>query len=329
VIALIVKLDSSGPFFFRQRRVGKDGRPFTLLKFRSMVVDADRLAPNVSATGDPRVTRVGRFLRRWYLDELPQLLNVLRGDMSMVGPRPETPEYVALLSERERAILRVRPGLAGPSTLGYMNEAEILAAAVDARALYVDFVLHDRVRLDLRYLQERSFWYDVRLLVRQVFTIFRFRVSASSRRASVLRLVVVLAAVAGIVRLSLGPDLMTGVGGKGPEASLPHVAAYTVLALVLLFVAVPRGAPHTPLRVIVVSLSVVALGAVLELGQAAVHRDTQMADVAANALGVAAAALAWVLVRLVRRLWSAWSVRTGSARSAHASEQHPEWARNG
>jgi lipopolysaccharide/colanic/teichoic acid biosynthesis glycosyltransferase len=88
VTALIVKLDSSGPVFFRQRRVGRDDRPFTLLKFRSMVVDAAKLAPNVSATGDPRVTRVGRFLRRWYLDELPQLFNVLRGDMSMVGSTP-------------------------------------------------------------------------------------------------------------------------------------------------------------------------------------------------------------------------------------------------
>ena len=114
VIALLVKLGSPGPVLYRQQRVSRGGRLFELLKFRTMVVGADRMAPNVSATGDPRVTRVGAFLRKTYLDELPQLLNVLRGDMSLVGPRPETPEFVALYSPEERRVLTVRPGLAGP-----------------------------------------------------------------------------------------------------------------------------------------------------------------------------------------------------------------------
>lgn len=171
-IAVAVKLDSPGPVLYRQERVGRNGR-FRLLKFRTMVVDADRLAPNVSATGDPRVTRLGRFLRRWYLDELPQLLNVLCGDMSLVGPRPETPEFVALLTPEERRVLTVRPGLAGPSTLTFMNEAELLAEAADPVSHYVTTILHDRVRADLSYLERRSIRYDIRLLCAQVLAIVR------------------------------------------------------------------------------------------------------------------------------------------------------------
>jgi lipopolysaccharide/colanic/teichoic acid biosynthesis glycosyltransferase len=138
-----------------------------------MVVGADRGAPNVSAAGDPRVTRVGRFLRRWYLDEFPQLLNVIRGDMSLVGPRPETPEFVALFTPEESRVLTVRPGLAGPSTLAFMDEAELLAAAPDATSYYVTTLLHERVRADLTYLEHRSIHYDIRVLCTQVLAILR------------------------------------------------------------------------------------------------------------------------------------------------------------
>jgi lipopolysaccharide/colanic/teichoic acid biosynthesis glycosyltransferase len=138
-----------------------------------MVVGADRMAANVSATGDPRVTRVGAFLRKSYLDELPQLLNVLRGDMSLVGPRPETPEFVALYTPQERRVLTVRPGLAGPSTLAFMDEADLLATAPDPVAFYTTTVLHDRVRADLTYLERRSIGYDIRLLATQVLSIVR------------------------------------------------------------------------------------------------------------------------------------------------------------
>ena len=173
IIALAVKVDSPGPVFYRQLRVRRGGQLFRLLKFRTMVVDADRLAPNVSATGDPRVTRVGRFLRRSYLDELPQLVNVLRGDMSLVGPRPETPEFVELYTPEERRVLRVRPGLIGPSTLAFMDEAELLAEAADPVSYYRSTVLHDRVRADLGYLTRRSLAYDIRLLVVQALAILR------------------------------------------------------------------------------------------------------------------------------------------------------------
>jgi lipopolysaccharide/colanic/teichoic acid biosynthesis glycosyltransferase len=173
VIALVVKLDSPGPVLYRQARVRRGGQLFRVLKFRTMVVDADRLAPNVSAAGDPRITRIGRFLRRWYLDELPQLLNVVRGDMSLVGPRPETPEFVELYTPEERSVLTVRPGLVGPSTLAFMDETELLAQAADPVSYYRTTVLHDRVQVDLGYLNHRSLTYDVRLLATQALAILR------------------------------------------------------------------------------------------------------------------------------------------------------------
>jgi lipopolysaccharide/colanic/teichoic acid biosynthesis glycosyltransferase len=136
-----------------------------------MVDRAEQQAANVSPRDDPRVTRVGRVLRDWYLDELPQLVNVLRGDMSLVGPRPETPEYVALWSPEERRVLEVRPGLAGPSTLAFMHEADLLAHTDDPAAHYETAVLHERVRMDLAYLEKRSLGYDIRLLCRQALAI--------------------------------------------------------------------------------------------------------------------------------------------------------------
>ena len=173
VLAIAVLLDTGRPVLFRQTRVGMYGHPFRLLKFRTMVVDAERLGANVSPTDDPRVTRTGRFLRRWYLDELPQLVNVIKGDMSLVGPRPETPEFVALFTPEERRVLTVRAGIAGPSTLAFMDEAELLAEADNAEQLYEQQILHDRVRADLSYLDQRSMAYDVRLLLAQVTAIVR------------------------------------------------------------------------------------------------------------------------------------------------------------
>ncbi len=323
-IAIIVKLDSPGPILFRQVRVGKDGVSFLLLKFRSMVVDAHRLAANVSPTGDPRVTRVGRFLRYWYLDELPQLWNVLRGDMSMVGPRPETPEFVARFSEEERTILTVRPGLVGPSTLAYMDEAEILAAAADAEDHYVNVVLHDRVRLDLRYLQDRSFGYDVRFLVRQALAILRQGLSGR-RVARAAGWILIVAVLAAIERYSIGPDFRSPLGADAPWDLLPHVAAYAALTLALLLIAVPPGGERQAIRALVVSLSAVGLGVAMEVAQAAVHRDAQAVDVLANAVGVAAAVGAWALLRFFRS--------RPPARSTHAyapgAHRHPSVAPDG
>ena len=156
IIAAVVRATSRGPVVYTQIRVGQGGRPFRIYKFRTMVDGADRASANVSPADDPRVTRVGRVLRASYLDELPQLLNIVKGDMSLVGPRPETPEYVALYDASERRVLDVRPGLVGASTLGFMDEAERLAAAPDPEAYYRDVLLHERVRLDLAHLDDRS-----------------------------------------------------------------------------------------------------------------------------------------------------------------------------
>jgi lipopolysaccharide/colanic/teichoic acid biosynthesis glycosyltransferase len=142
-----------------------------MLKFRSMVVDAPTLGSNVSPAGDPRVTRIGALLRKTYLDEMPQLLNVLMGDMSLVGPRPETPEYVAMYSPQERRVLAARPGMAGPSTLASESEAEVLARSADPYRFYVDHLLHERVRVDLEYLDRQSIWCDLGVLLRTLLMV--------------------------------------------------------------------------------------------------------------------------------------------------------------
>jgi lipopolysaccharide/colanic/teichoic acid biosynthesis glycosyltransferase len=185
VIAGLVRLSSPGGVIYRQVRVGQGGVPFRILKFRTMVDGADRLAANVSPTNDPRVTPVGRVLRSWYLDELPQLVNVLRGDMRLVGPRPETPEYVALYTPEERRVLEVKPGLVGASTVGFMDEAERLAAADDPAGHYEAVLLHERVRLDLEYLERRSAAYDIQLLLRQALAIITPRSRGSESAADV------------------------------------------------------------------------------------------------------------------------------------------------
>jgi lipopolysaccharide/colanic/teichoic acid biosynthesis glycosyltransferase len=173
-IALAVTLDSPGPVLYRQTRVGLHGAPFQIIKFRSMVVDADRIAANVSPASDPRVSRVGRVLRDRHLDELPQLVNVLRGEMSIVGPRPETPEFVERYRPDELRVLSVRPGLVSPSTLAFMDEAEILAARDDPQAFYVTTLLHERVRLDLEYVDHATFGGDLQLLMAQAAAIWRY-----------------------------------------------------------------------------------------------------------------------------------------------------------
>src|SRR5688572_16429304 len=157
VIALLVRIDSPGPALFRQERVGRGGRPFAILKFRSMREDAPRSGPAVTVGGDPRITRVGRFIRRYKLDELPQLLNVVKGDMSLVGPRPEVPRYVALYPpEARRTVLSVRPGITDPASIAFVNESELLATAVDAETMYREVILPQKVRMYCDYVAGQS-----------------------------------------------------------------------------------------------------------------------------------------------------------------------------
>ena len=170
-IGVAVRLTSPGPVVFRQLRVGRGGRCFQIYKFRTMCLGADRVAANISAAGDPRVTGLGRLLRASYLDELPQLVNVVKGDMSLVGPRPETPEFVALYDDTERRVLEVRPGLVGPSTLAFMDEADRLEGTDDPEEYYRSTLVHERVRLDLGYLENRSVAINLQLLLRQAAAI--------------------------------------------------------------------------------------------------------------------------------------------------------------
>lgn len=167
VIAAAIRVDSPGPVLFRQVRVGRWGKPFVILKYRTMVVDHGGAL--VSPSGDPRTTRVGRYLRRSKLDELPQLVNVLRGDMSLVGPRPEVPRYAALWPEQDRdVILSVRPGITDPVSLELLDEASLLATAPDPEAFYREVLLPRKAAMYVSYVRNRSGWTDAVILLRSV-----------------------------------------------------------------------------------------------------------------------------------------------------------------
>lgn len=164
-IGVLVKLDSMGPVLFRQLRVGKDGRLFWILKFRSMVNGAERIGPGITAANDLRITRVGRFLRQWKLDELPQLWNVLKGEMSFVGPRPELPSYVAQYSDEQRAMLRMRPGITDAASIRYRDEELLLERSSNAEQFYCEKILPEKLTLNLKYLKDLSFAHDLSLLL--------------------------------------------------------------------------------------------------------------------------------------------------------------------
>lgn len=173
LISAAVKLDSRGPIIFKQERVGLGGAIFLILKFRTMRDAPGRESRNITPAGDPRVTRVGRFLRKSKLDELPQLWNVLRGEMSLVGPRPEVPEYVALYPVEDRdLILSVRPGITDIAAIEFRDEARQLAAASDPHAHYVEVILPRKLKLYRESIRGRSFWSDLGILGRTIVRLF-------------------------------------------------------------------------------------------------------------------------------------------------------------
>jgi lipopolysaccharide/colanic/teichoic acid biosynthesis glycosyltransferase len=165
-VALLVAGTSGRPVLFRQTRVGRGFRPFRIIKFRTMVRDAERLGGPLSVGADPRITPVGRLLRRFKLDELPQLFNVLAGDMSLVGPRPEVPEYVERFRAEYEEILAVRPGLTDLASLKYRDESALLASAADPRAEYVRVILPDKIRLGREYVRRASVLLDLSIILR-------------------------------------------------------------------------------------------------------------------------------------------------------------------
>lgn len=164
VLAVWIKADSRGPVFYRQTRVGRDNKDFRLFKFRSMRPDSDRLGLITVGGHDPRVTRSGYYIRKYKLDELPQLINVFKGDMSLVGPRPEVRKYVDMYTPGQMRVLSVRPGITSLASIRYRNENDILAAADDPDRCYVEKVMPDKLAIDLEYVGRATLWNDIKLI---------------------------------------------------------------------------------------------------------------------------------------------------------------------
>ena len=184
LLAMLVRLTSPGPAFFRQTRIGRHGRPFELVKLRTMRADAPSIGPTITAGADPRITWFGARLRRAKLDELPQLWNIVRGDMSLVGPRPEVPRYVARYCPAARAALRVRPGLTDPASLALEDEAAVLGRFDDPERAYVEEILPWKLALSLAYLERRTVWTDLGIVARTATHVGRAAVRAAWRQGS-------------------------------------------------------------------------------------------------------------------------------------------------
>ena len=167
-IAVLIKLDSRGPVFFRQERIGKGFRRFTIYKLRTMQAGADKKGALITAGGDNRVTKAGSFLRKYKIDELPQLFNVLRGDMSFVGPRPEVSRYVQLFEKDYRKLLTVRPGITDPASLTYSNEEAILSKANAFEEVYINKILPEKIKLSSQYVDNHNLMTDLKLILMTV-----------------------------------------------------------------------------------------------------------------------------------------------------------------
>jgi lipopolysaccharide/colanic/teichoic acid biosynthesis glycosyltransferase len=177
-VAILIKLDSPGPVLFRQQRIGKGFRPFFICKFRTMLQDPCGPGRLITIGDDPRITRVGRWLRKTKIDELPQLFNVLKGEMSFVGPRPEVPKYVQVFHRDYEDILRVRPGITDLASLKYRDEASLLQKAENPEEEYVSHVLPDKIKLAKDYVQRSSLLFDVGLILKTMFKVFDNKVSS-------------------------------------------------------------------------------------------------------------------------------------------------------
>ncbi len=165
VFAILIVLDSKGGIFYKQVRVGKDMQDFKLLKFRTMYTDSDKKGLLTVGQRDSRITKVGYTLRKFKVDELPQLFNVLLGDMSLVGPRPEVRKYVNMYNERQQKVLSVKPGITDYASIQYVNENELLKNAADPEQLYIDEIMPEKLRLNLKYIKENSFSNDIKIIL--------------------------------------------------------------------------------------------------------------------------------------------------------------------
>ena len=174
VIAIWIKIDSPGTIFIRQERVGKDGKHFRIYKFRTMVANAEQMGPPITVGDDPRITKAGRVLRKYKLDELPQLINVVKGEMSLVGPRPEVPYYVSMYSEEQRLVLSLTPGITDPASIRYKDENKLLAAICDRSGdepemVYIREVMPEKIRINLEYAARANVASDFLVIMRTLF----------------------------------------------------------------------------------------------------------------------------------------------------------------
>jgi lipopolysaccharide/colanic/teichoic acid biosynthesis glycosyltransferase len=172
-IAILIKKEDSGAVFYRGVRVGRFGKPFRIFKFRTMVVNAEKLGGPSTADDDPRITKIGKFIRKFKLDELPQLINVLKGEMSIVGPRPEVQMYVDMFIEEERPILSVRPGITDWASIWNPDEGAILAGCPDPEKMYMEKIRPEKIRLQLKYVREQSFWNDLKIIAQTIVAIIK------------------------------------------------------------------------------------------------------------------------------------------------------------
>ena len=172
-VAIAIKCSSKGPVLFKQERVGKNGKTFKIWKFRSMVVDAEAKGRQITTDGDSRITKVGKFIRKTKIDELPQLFNVLSGKMSFVGPRPEVPRYVELYTEEQRKVLTVKPGITDLASIEYRNENDLLKEAEDPDRKYIEEIMPAKLELNLKYIEKAGFFYDIGLIFKTVFKVIK------------------------------------------------------------------------------------------------------------------------------------------------------------
>ena len=175
IVAIWIKLDSKGPVFYRQVRVGRYNKDFRIFKFRSMRIGSDKGSLVTIGGRDPRVTRSGYFIRKFKIDELPQLINVFIGNMSLVGPRPEVRHYVNYWTPEQMRALDVRPGITDPASIRFRNENELLEQAEDPEKYYIEVIMQDKIKLYLEYVENASFWYDIKLIFQTFWVIIKER----------------------------------------------------------------------------------------------------------------------------------------------------------
>ncbi|ACD22130.1 sugar transferase [Clostridium botulinum] len=168
LISIMIKIGSDGPVFFKQIRVGEDGKDFEILKFRTMVVDAEKLGKQITVGNDNRITKIGSFLRKYKLDELPQLINVFKGDMSLVGPRPEVPRYVKIYNDEQRKVLEVKPGITDLASIRYKDENALLGKAENPEEFYINTIMPDKLALNLEYINKSNVFFDIYIIVKTI-----------------------------------------------------------------------------------------------------------------------------------------------------------------